>query len=232
MGSTKPSRAFVVARQGLAGRFVIAANWLEALAVVLTEADVVDALEKLEVTVSPRGVVARSGGHTWTVRSQPTATTQRAMASLDDAASTASACQRALEAALEVVSAQSGAVLLSEHGYLRFVAVSGPHAQSLRGVRLSASSGVAGYVAQAHRAVVVGDATAHPRHDGALDAITGHETRQIAAVPVATGGVVFGVLELMNPPSGRPFSKDDVTQMERIADVLAGFLSRRQRRRT
>jgi GAF domain-containing protein len=222
------SRAFVVARQGTDGRPVIASDWWAALGQVLREEGLLDDLRELGVRVTPRGVVVRCGDVVLTVREHvpPVAL---ADTDLDASADVRAACERALDAALRAVPAESGAVLLVERRYLRFVAARGPHAPTLIGVRLPSSSGVAGYVLQTQRSLAVGDAARHPRHDGSLDALTGYRTRQILAVPLDGGGLVHGVLELMNPPEGQRFGPEERRRVEEVARVLGSWLGREPR---
>jgi putative methionine-R-sulfoxide reductase with GAF domain len=132
----------------------------------------------------------------------------------------------ALTISRELIPAESGAVILEERGYLRFTAVSGPHARKLVGVRLPLGTGVAGFSMEMRRAVVLGDAHEDPRHCGEVDALTGYVTKEIAVLPVVYGGSVFGVLELMNLAAGRRFSQADVRELEHVAAALGKRLSR------
>lgn len=143
----------------------------------------------------------------------------------EDAGSRAEASRAALSHALEKIPAESGAVLLSDSGYLRFVAASGPRATSVIGVRLSASTGVAGYTMQTQRGVLVGEAGSDPRHYDGFDDLTGYRTGQLLAVPVSYGGDAHGVLELMNPPVDRPFRSSDLALLERVGRKLGRILA-------
>lgn len=211
--------AYVVAREGGDGRSVIAADWYAALGQVLREEGVLAGVRDMQVRVAASGVVARVDGAVWTVR-------QHTLAELPDDAVTA-ACQRALAVAMERVPSESGAVLLVEGSFLRFVAVAGPHGGGLLGIRLPDTAGVAGRAVQTQRAVVVNDARATPDHFASLDRITGYQTRQVLAVPVSDGGIVYGVLELMNADDGRRYDGGDAQRVEAIGGVLGRFLGRR-----
>jgi len=143
------------------------------------------------------------------------------LAAIDQAESQLMACQVALQAALKRVPAESGAVLLEEHGHMRFTAVHGPHSRKLMGVRLPMGTGVAGFAMEKGRTIILADAHDDPRHCGEVDALTGYVTRAIAVVPIHTDHGVLGVLELMNLPDGSRFTEDRVTQMQQLADALA-----------
>ncbi|MCB9680262.1 MAG: GAF domain-containing protein [Alphaproteobacteria bacterium] len=225
----RSTRAFVVSGPGDYHRSVIAADWLGALVEVLREADRIDAIGELSVTVAPSGAIARVGQGTgqelWRVRAHGGAGTDAG--GIQGAGDLRTASRRALDATLEVVPCESGAVLLLERGFLRFVAAAGPHASALLGVRLPTSAGIAGRSVQTQRTIVLGNAHGHPSHYAALDDITGYETRQIVAVPISEGGAVYGVLELMNPTSGT-FGRAQVARIEEICRILAGFLAHRR----
>lgn len=136
------------------------------------------------------------------------------------------ACQLALQVARERVPAESGAIILEEGGYLRFTAVTGPHARKLVGVRLPLGTGVAGFAMEKRRAIVLGDAHEDPRHCGEVDALTGYVTKEIAVVPIVLDGRAFGVLELMNLRRGDRFGETDVGSVEDVAEALARRLAR------
>ncbi len=143
------------------------------------------------------------------------------LAAIDGAESTLMACQVALQAALERVPAESGAVLLEEKGHMRFTAVSGPHSRKLMGVRLPMGTGVAGFAMEKGHTIVLADAHDDPRHCGEVDALTGYVTRAIAVVPLVHEEKVIGVLELMNLEAGERFSEARVASMRELADALA-----------
>ncbi|MBX2801739.1 MAG: GAF domain-containing protein [Myxococcales bacterium] len=137
------------------------------------------------------------------------------------------ACELALHAALTRVSAESGAVVLADRGYLKFFAVSGPGSRKLMGVRLPRGTGVAGYAMENARTVVLGAADQDPKHVGEMDALSGYVTKQIAVVPVAHGDEVFGAIELMNltdAAQGR-FLEVHIAAVEEVARALGARLA-------
>jgi GAF domain-containing protein len=136
------------------------------------------------------------------------------------------ASQLALSAAQGESGAESGAVILEERGYLRFVAVGGPASRKLVGVRLPMGTGVAGFAMEKQRTVVLNDAHEDDRHCGEVDALTGYVTREIAVVPVVAGERVLGVLEVMNLPPGQRFTEAQTVRFRDIADALARRLAR------
>lgn len=202
---------------------MIARDWLDAIAQVLRGEGRVDTLARLTARVTAAGVVVRADDEVWTIKDhvvEPLTT--------DPEAEMRAAARRALEAAADVVPSESGAVLVLEGAYLRFAAATGPRAHALPGVRLPATAGIAGHVVQTHRPKIVADARLDVGHHGQLDTLTGYDTRQILAVPLSDGGVVHGVLELMNPGGTRAYDRRDIARLEPIARVLARYVGRRK----
>lgn len=142
-----------------------------------------------------------------------------------DADSATSAASLALTLVREQVPGESGAVILADRGYMRFVSVVGPHARRLIGVRLPMGTGVAGFSMEKQRTVVLDDAQTDARHCGEVDALTGYTTEQIAVVPVQVNQRCFGVIELMNLPRGERFDRVRVEAIRGVADALAERLA-------
>lgn len=136
------------------------------------------------------------------------------------------ASQLALSAAQGESGAESGAVILEERGFLRFVAVGGPTSRKLLGVRLPMGTGVAGFAMEKQRTVMLADAHEDDRHCGEVDALTGYVTKEIAVVPLVTGEKVLGVLEVMNLPPEQRFTEAQAVRFQEIADALARRLAR------
>lgn len=114
-------------------------------------------------------------------------------------------------------------LLLRESGgdALVFRLVSSPGNQELRGVRLQPGEGVAGWVLQNEKAVLVQDPASDPRFSARFDRATGFETRSIVAVPLKAEGRVLGVIELVNELEGRDFTSEDFQILEAYADFAA-----------
>lgn len=146
-------------------------------------------------------------------------------AAILDAETVSQACQFALDAARRQIPAESGAVILEERGYLRFLAVDGPASRKLVGVRLPLGTGAAGFAMEKRRTVVLANAHEDPRHCGEVDALTGYVTREMCVVPLQHGDKVLGVLELMNLTSGLRFGDAEIETLTGIASTLAERLA-------
>lgn len=114
----------------------------------------------------------------------------------------------------------------SSQGTLTFVHVEGSGADKIRGRVLAKGQGVAGWVAEHGRALLVADAQNDPQFHPGIDAVTGFVTRSIIAVPLLTKGQVYGVIELLNKLDESLFSDHDLLVLQTIADFAAIALER------
>ncbi len=246
-------QSFSVSARGLASVQVQGNNWIQALGLGLQQMGRADEVQRLacEVlqngTVIARDITSGTGFIVQQVDDLPEEDTDEefeeiellpsdALDELEDEADPLDsileadtprvACQLALTVLREAVPAESGAVILEERGYLRFSAVSGPHARKLVGVRLPLGTGVAGFSMEKRRVIVLGNAHEDPRHCGEVDALTGYVTKEIAVVPIIHENRVLGVLEVMNLADNKRFDQSDVEAAERVANALAERLIR------
>ena len=239
--------SFYVSSRGISAVEVDAPNWVAALGLGLDQLGKADGIERLACEVLPNGsVIARDvqSGMGYIIQQvieddlelvevefEPLGdeldgdSTEALVAALLSADSPSSAASLALTLAREKVPAESGAVILEDRGYLRFVSVVGPHARRLVGVRLPLGTGVAGFAIEKQRMVVLDRAYEDPRHCGEVDALTGYTTEQIAVVPIRKDGECFGVLELMNLDPGESFDTERLEALRYAAEVLAERLS-------
>jgi hypothetical protein len=234
-------RSYSVAARGLGSVEVHATNWIIALGSGLEQLGRAEDIGRLACEVLPNGtVIARdiSSGTGFIVQlAEPIRPPLVAdddvieagaepdeLDEVDSADDALAACVAALEIATRKIRAESGAVLLlSEPGgqTLSFVAAIGPHRDALEGLEFPANAGVAGYAIQKRRSVVLGSAAEDPRHYAEFDQRLGYHTRDMAVVPVAVDGRVFGVIEVLNLPIGRRFTRENITEMQQVAQSLA-----------
>ena len=147
-----------------------------------------------------------------------------------------------LDLLMEVVPAQSSAILLAEDSStggrsasrdLRFACARGPRAHGLRGVQIPAGRGIAGLTVRAGIAITVREATVDPRHYGDVDERTGYRTHAILSVPIRPqpgtapvgAGHAIGCVQLLNPLAGTVFVPWHHTAAQRVAARLAQRLA-------
>ena len=127
-----------------------------------------------------------------------------------------------------VFSPTTWSLLLRESptGSLKFVHATGPGSDRIRGFRLERGQGVAGWVAENGRPLLVPDARADTQFHSGVDAITGFVTKSIIAFPLKARNSVYGVIELINRLDELPFTDDDLKVLQTIADFAAIAIER------
>jgi len=114
-------------------------------------------------------------------------------------------------------------LLLREEGGdgLIFRLVRNPADRALLGMRVEPGEGVAGWVVQNQRSLVIPDVARDPRFASRFDRVSGVATRSLLAVPLRTEERVIGVLELVNALEDRAFTPEDLEILEAFADFAA-----------
>ncbi len=102
----------------------------------------------------------------------------------------------------------------------------GQAGDELRGRRIPAFEGVAGWVVANAQALIVEDVSADTRFSERVDTITGFTTESIIAVPLKTDDRVFGVIELINKLDGTRFSALELRTLATIAEFTAIAIQR------
>ncbi len=128
----------------------------------------------------------------------------------------------AMAQARAMLDAEAASVLLHDAtgDELVFAASVGPASETLVGMRMPATEGVAGWAMQEAQPVLVRDAQDDPRFYGRIDAATGLTTRSLLAVPLRSKEKVIGVIEVVNR-TGRPFDKHDRDLLSTLAGSAA-----------
>jgi diguanylate cyclase (GGDEF)-like protein len=104
---------------------------------------------------------------------------------------------------------------------LYFELAIGQGSEALRGVRIKVGQGIAGWVAQNGRAVIVPDVSKDKRFFAKVDEQTKTETRSIVAIPVRFRDHCLGVIELVNCVGPEGFDTRDMALLEALADFAA-----------
>jgi len=125
-----------------------------------------------------------------------------------------------IEQVTALLDAEEASLLLvdEETGELVFTYTTGTIGASLLGQRLPRGAGIAGYVVEHERSVIVNDVQHDKRFDDSTDKTTGYVTRTLLAVPLRGVGGVRGVIEALNPRHGGHFTIEDQQLLEALAD--------------
>jgi NtrC-family two-component system sensor histidine kinase KinB len=122
--------------------------------------------------------------------------------------------------ALLLVDAVSVALIDEQTGELVFEAASGEGAVGVLGVRLKPGQGIAGWVAETGKPLVVHDVLKDSRFFAEVDKQTGMTTQAILCVPIVLKGHVVGVIEALNPGQV-PFDKQTMELLNALAGLAA-----------
>ena len=77
-------------------------------------------------------------------------------------------------------------------------------------IHLKIGEGIAGWVAQTSKPLIVPDVSKDPRFSEKSDIETGFKTRSILAAPLKVRNRMIGVAEVINPLHGKAFTEDDL----------------------
>lgn len=131
--------------------------------------------------------------------------------------------QHAIEAAIRLMDAEAGALLLVDHDRkdLYFAATVGEKGNLLKDLRLPLGHGIAGLVAQSGKPLMVNDAQNDPRVAHEVDRYTGFTTRTLLCVPVRARNKTLGVLEAIHKRGGKLFSNWDLMEFISMSHQIA-----------
>lgn len=130
--------------------------------------------------------------------------------------------------ALEAAASNNGSVLLydREEDELVFAAVRGAREKELLHYRIPADQGIAGWVGQHMRPVLVPDVRDDDRWSAAVDQSVGFHTCSLMAVPLVIEDRLLGVMELVNSRAENEFRARDLELfllVARLASFVFGF---------
>jgi GAF domain-containing protein len=135
-----------------------------------------------------------------------------------------------LYAALTVIDAADGSILLldEETNELVFVVVHGELDTTLTGHRIPADAGIAGWVAVHQEPQIVNNVRTDQRFFGDVDENFQFETVGLLCVPMVVQGKLLGVIEVLNKFNRQDFLEADVDLMGILAYIAAVAIDRLQ----
>lgn len=130
--------------------------------------------------------------------------------------------RRAMEAITGLMDAEAGSLLMVDRakGELYFDVALGEKGAEMKEVRLRIGEGIAGWVAQKGRAVLIKDVRKDKRFQKGADKKSGFKTRDMVCVPVRIKGRTLAVLQAMNSKSGA-FTKDSLKLFQMFSNQVA-----------
>lgn len=136
-----------------------------------------------------------------------------------------------LASAVRTVGASDGSLLLRDEdtNELVFAVVHGEARERLTGYRLPPGKGIAGWVAENKRPLVLTNVRNDPRHYPKIDEAFGFHTRSLACVPLLDGERVLGVLEAVNKNYDREFTDTDHDMLMVVAHLASVAMVRAEK---
>lgn len=118
---------------------------------------------------------------------------------------------------------QAWSLLLRDErsGELTFEIAVSPAAAKLKGMKIAAGQGIAGWVAEHGQGLVVADVNEDERFSDHFDKASFFITQSVLCVPVCSKHHVLGVIELLNGPNEKVFKEADLQILSTIADYAA-----------
>ncbi len=128
-----------------------------------------------------------------------------------------------MENANLVTHAEASTLMLVEEttGDLVFSVPTGPMADKLVDVRIKHGQGIAGWVAEHEKPVIVNDVKNDERFYSGIDEASGFVTDSILAVPLKAKNKLIGVLEVLNKLEGSGFTEEDALLLTIFSEQAA-----------
>ena len=128
-----------------------------------------------------------------------------------------------MQAATRLMNCEVGSLLLldEEKKDLFFEVALGEKGETVKEVRLKVGEGIAGWVAEHSKPLMVADVTKDSRHSIKVDDTSGYKTKNIICVPVMVKEKVIGVLQAVNKLNNEHFSNEDLELFELLANQVA-----------
>ncbi|MBB6478794.1 sigma-54-dependent Fis family transcriptional regulator [Spirochaeta isovalerica] len=129
-----------------------------------------------------------------------------------------------LESASKLTGGDASSLLLvdRETNELFFEIALGPKGSEVKKFSVKMGEGIAGWVAQNNRSLIVNDVEEDPRFFSKISEKVGYATTSILAVPMRVKDQCVGVIEVINKESGRSFTDEDLEWLE-IFSTQAGL---------
>lgn len=104
---------------------------------------------------------------------------------------------------------------------LYFEIVVGESSGKLKGLRIKADQGIAGWVANHKEAVLLKDVSKDKRFLAKIDNVSGFKTQSLICTPLICRDKVLGVIELVNKKIGEEFTAEDLEILKHLSDYIA-----------
>ncbi|POR05223.1 Fis family transcriptional regulator [Alkalispirochaeta sphaeroplastigenens] len=131
--------------------------------------------------------------------------------------------KRIVESATRLTEGEASSLLLvnPQNNRLYFEVALGSKGAQVQKFSLEIGEGIAGWVAQHNRSLIVNDTGDDPRHRRDIGQQIGYATNSILAVPMRIKDECVGVIEILNKKGNKLFNQDDLEWLEIFANQAA-----------
>ena len=134
--------------------------------------------------------------------------------------------QAIVEAANKLLGVKNSSLIIldEETQLLHFHIATGEKSQQLSRMTLKPGEGIAGWVAEHGKPLVVPDVSVEPRFNQRISDELGFETHSILCVPIRSRDQLIGSFEAVNRLDGRPFEEKDIPLLTAFASLVGVVL--------
>jgi len=147
----------------------------------------------------------------------------KSSALINSSLQTADVLNYAMKAVEEFMEAEASSVyeLDTEKGEIFFRLARGEKGGIIQSRRLKPGEGIAGWVIQSGKPMVVEDVRKESRFSDRFDKETGFKTRSLICVPLFIREKTTGALQVINKKNGGPFTEEDLDLLTALAQQIA-----------
>jgi putative nucleotidyltransferase with HDIG domain len=133
-----------------------------------------------------------------------------------------------MELGMKIMDAEGCSVLLidEKEKKLQFVAASGAKKEEIKKLSLDIGEGVAGWVVQNDRPLLIEDVSKDARFSKRVDEVLRQETKSLICVPLKVKNRIIGVMEVINKRGNRTFTEGDMALFKPLSAQAAVAIER------
>mgnify|MGYP001617024105 CR=1 FL=1 len=135
-----------------------------------------------------------------------------------------------IQTATKVMEAKASSLLLLDKktNKLYFHTATGEKRDRLKKFELEKGEGIAGWVVEKGKPLLVKDVSRDPRWNKKISESIGFDTHSIACAPLKINGDVIGVVEIIDREDGMPLRDEDMDILTAFADLAASSIEKAQ----
>lgn len=129
----------------------------------------------------------------------------------------------AMKSAEEFINAEASTIYErdEEKDDLFIMLARGEKKDPFKNIRVKIGEGIAGYVVQTGKPMVINDVSKEKRFNNRYDRLTGFNTRSLICVPLALHGKTTGAIQVLNKRTGEHFTENDMEILTSLSQQIA-----------